>query len=116
MNGHDKSGGEDTTREMRASVREIFLHALEESSVERGFNRRISYERGILQVGDDLYDLATFSRLFVVSFGKAAHSGLNSLVTRLGSGAGATGIPNVPKIVASRGFNTKLANWPSFVG
>ena len=32
------------------------------------------YERGILQVGDDLYDLGTFSRIFVVSLGKAAHA------------------------------------------
>ena len=63
-----------------------FQHALEESSIERGFSRNLHYERGILQVGEDLYDLGTFSRVFVVSFGKAAHSSLEALITRLGAG------------------------------
>lgn len=77
---------------MLAAAREIFHHALEESSIERGFSRNLHYERGILQVGEDLYDLGTFSRVFVVSFGKAAHSSLEALTTRLGAGVGATGI------------------------
>jgi hydroxypyruvate reductase len=77
---------------MLATAREIFDHALEESSIERGFSRHLHYERGILQVGEDLYDLGTFSRVFVVSFGKAAHSSLEALTTRLGAGVGATGI------------------------
>ena len=75
---------ECTTREMRAIAREIFQYALEESSIERGFSRKLHYERGILQVGEDLYDLGTFSRVFVVSFGKAAHTSLEALITRLG--------------------------------
>jgi hydroxypyruvate reductase len=92
----DAADSECITREMRDSAREIFRHALEESSIECGFDRKLNYERGILQVGGDLYDLATFSRIFVVSFGKAAHSSLESLITRLGSGAGATGIVCAP--------------------
>lgn len=90
--------------EMRTTAREIFQHALEESSIERGFSRKLNYERGILQVGDDLYDLGTFSRLFVVSFGKAAHSSLEALVSRLGAGAGATGIVCAPTLPQSQVF------------
>ena len=87
---------------MRAIAREIFQHALEESSIERGFSRNLHYERGILQVGEDLYDLGTFSRVFVVSFGKAAHSSLEALTTRLGAGVGANGIVCAPTRPAHR--------------
>jgi glycerate 2-kinase len=83
-------------RQMCAIAREIFQHALEESSIERGFSRKLNYERSILQVGDDLYDLSSYSRVFVVSFGKAAHSSLEALMTRLGAGVGATGIVCAP--------------------
>ena len=103
MFASDKAGYcECTAREMRAIAREIFQHALEESSIERGFSRRLHYERGILQVGEDLYDLGTFSRVFVVSFGKAAHSSLEALITRLGAGVGASGIVCAPTLPASQ--------------
>ncbi len=82
------ASNESATREMCAIAREIFQHALEESSIERGFSRNLHYERSILQVGDDLYDLGTFSRIFVVSFGKGAHSSLEALINRLGAGPG----------------------------
>jgi hydroxypyruvate reductase len=90
--------------EMRIIAREIFQHALEESSIERGFNRRVHYERSILQVGDDLYDLSTFSRVFVVSFGKAAHTSLDALISRLGAGVGASGIVSAPTLPGSQIF------------
>jgi len=101
---NEAATAECMTREMRAIAREIFRNALEESSIERGFSRKVQYERGILQVGDDLYDLGTFSRLFVVSFGKAAHSSLEALVTRLGSGAGAAGIVCAPTVPSAQVF------------
>ena len=87
---------ECTSREMRAITQEIFQHALEESSIERGFSRNLYYERGILQVCDDLYDLDAFSKLFVVCFGKGAHSSLEALMARLGAGTGASGIVCAP--------------------
>jgi hydroxypyruvate reductase len=91
-------------REMRASAREIFKHALKESSIECGFSRNLHYERGILRVGADLYDLGTYSRVFVVSFGKAAHSSLEALISRLGSGVGAAGIVCAPTLPKSQVF------------
>jgi hydroxypyruvate reductase len=90
------AGGECVQREMRDTAREIFRHALEECSVERAFGRKLHYERGILQVGDDLYDLGTFSRIFVVSIGKAAHASVASLRHKLGDGVELNGIVAAP--------------------
>jgi hydroxypyruvate reductase len=91
-------------REMRATAREIFQHALDESGIERGFARNLHYERGVLQVGEDLYDLSTFSKLFVVSFGKGAHSSLEALISRLGAGTGVSGIVCAPTLPAAQVF------------
>ncbi len=105
MTALDKSAAYDTAaREMCDIAREIFQHALEESSIERGFSRNVHYERSILQVGEDLYDLGTFSRVFVISFGKAAHSSLEALITRLGAGTGATGIVSAPTLPGPQFF------------
>jgi glycerate 2-kinase len=90
------SGAEDIGRQMRERARAIFGHALAECSVERGFERKVYYERGVLQVGDDLFDLSAFSRIFVTSFGKAAHSSLQALVARLGTGVESGGIVSAP--------------------
>jgi len=97
-------GIQSTSREMRAIAREIFQHALEESGIERGFSRNLHYERGMLQVGEDLYDLGKFSRLFVVCFGKGAHSSLEALMSRLGAGTGATGIVCAPTLPVAQVF------------
>ncbi len=58
---------------MRSATREIFLHALSEASIEKAFDRQVHYERGVLRVCDDLYDLKSHSRVVSVAFGKAAH-------------------------------------------
>jgi len=78
--------------EMRQLARGAFLHALERSTIESAFDHHLHYERGILQVGEDLYDLPAFSRIFVVSIGKAANTAVDSLMKRLGGGLGVTGI------------------------
>lgn len=95
---------ESKAREMRASAREIFRHALDESSIESGFNRNVHYERSILRVGSDLYDLGTYSRIFVVAFGKGAHTSLEALISRLGAGVGAAGIVCAPTLPTSQIF------------
>jgi glycerate 2-kinase len=79
-------------REIRFVAREVFLHALAESSISKAFDRHVGFERGVLRVGDDLYDLSSFTRVFVVSIGKAAHTMVESLMERLGPGVGVTGI------------------------
>ena len=69
---------------MRIVVRRLFEQALAESSVERAFQRRVVCERGVLRICEDLYDLSSHQRVFVVSIGKAAHSMVNALATQAG--------------------------------
>ena len=71
---------------MRAVAREIFLHALAESSIEKAFERNVEYGRGVLRIGEDLHDLASYNRVRVVSIGKAAHAMAEALAAKVGSG------------------------------
>ncbi|HEY4661305.1 MAG TPA: DUF4147 domain-containing protein, partial [Terriglobales bacterium] len=64
---------------MKEIARHIFDHAMRESSIGRAFARHVHCEHGVFRVCDDLYDLNSFSRVFVISIGKAAHSILTAL-------------------------------------
>jgi glycerate 2-kinase len=70
---------------MRATAREIFQAALKNASIESAFARHVYCERGILRICDDLYDLNSYERVFVVSIGKAAHTMAAALEARVGS-------------------------------
>jgi hydroxypyruvate reductase len=72
-------------RHMRQVARDIFTSALENASIENAFARHVSCDRGILRIGDDLHDLDSFSRVFVVSIGKAAHTMVEALEAQVGS-------------------------------
>ncbi|MGA2990790.1 MAG: DUF4147 domain-containing protein [Candidatus Korobacteraceae bacterium] len=78
--------------EMRATALGIFMHALAESSIPKTFDRGLGYERGVLRAGEDLYDIASFTRIFVVAIGKAAHTMVRALSERLGPGSGISGM------------------------
>jgi glycerate 2-kinase len=71
-------------RQMRDAAREIFRHALAEASIPRAFARHVHYERGILRICEDLYDLQAYSRVFVVSLGKASHTMVEALAAHVG--------------------------------
>ncbi len=77
-----------TDSTMRALARDIFLHALGESSIEKAFARHVHYDRGVLRVCDDLYDLRSYSRVFVVSLGKAGHQMAEVLALQAGTTVG----------------------------
>ena len=77
-----------TPESARAVAREIFLHALAGSSIEKAMERHVSYERGVLRVGDDLHDLAGYSRVLAISFGKAGHRMAASLAAEVGPAVG----------------------------
>jgi len=70
---------------MRSLARDIFSHALTESSVEKAFARHISYERGVLRVCEDLYPLSSYSHVQAISFGKAGHRMAEILSRMLGT-------------------------------
>ncbi|MGA7909739.1 MAG: DUF4147 domain-containing protein, partial [Candidatus Sulfotelmatobacter sp.] len=61
-------------RRMRDTAGEIFRRGLTEASISRAFTRHVHCERGILRVCEDLYDLQSYSRVLVVSIGKAGHT------------------------------------------
>ena len=69
---------------MKEIARHIFDHAMRESTVSRAFYRHINCERGVLRICEDLYDLNSFNRVFVISMGKAAHSMLTALHEQTG--------------------------------
>ena len=71
-------------REMRHTAREIFLNALREASIDKGFARHVHCERGVLRVCDDLYDLQAYSRVLVISIGKAGHTMVEALASQVG--------------------------------
>ncbi len=64
---------------MREIARHIFDHAMREPSISQAFARSVQCERGLLRICEDLYDLNSFDRLFVISIGKAAHTMLAAL-------------------------------------
>ncbi|HSE48541.1 MAG TPA: DUF4147 domain-containing protein [Terriglobales bacterium] len=88
---------EKLAHDMRATARDIFLHALAETSIAKAFERHVSYSRGILRVCDDLYDLGAYNRIFVLALGKAAHTMLEALASQVGPGlAGIVAAPTDP--------------------
>lgn len=64
---------------MREIARHVFDHALREASIGRAFSQHISCDRGVLRICEDIYDLNSYSRVFIISIGKAAHSMLAAL-------------------------------------
>jgi hydroxypyruvate reductase len=71
--------------EMRETARGIFFHALAASSISRAFERHVHCERGILRICQDLYDLQSYSRVQVISIGKAGHTMVEALAAQIGT-------------------------------
>jgi glycerate 2-kinase len=69
---------------MKEIARHIFDHALRETSISHAFSRHVHCDRSVLRICEDLYDLNSYSRLFVISLGKAAHSMLTALHEQTG--------------------------------
>src|SRR5882762_3293977 len=81
MSTADLSTGSD----LKPLARQIFAHALAEASIARAFDRHVDLERGgVLRVGDDLFDLNSYSRRFVVAIGKAANTMVEALAAKTG--------------------------------
>lgn len=89
---------------MRQGARNIFLHALKEASIERGFVRHVHYERGILRVCEDLYNLHSYSSVLVISLGKAAHTMVEALSQRVGTSLQGIVASSVQPLTQVRGF------------
>jgi glycerate 2-kinase len=71
-------------RQMRDTAREIFHRALAEASIAQAYARHVHCERGVLRVCEDLYHLSAYSRVLVVSIGKAGHTMVDALTRQVG--------------------------------
>jgi glycerate 2-kinase len=98
------SSGENVSAAVRLTARRIFDCALAEASIEKAFPRHVSCERGVLRVRDDLYDLHAYSRVFVVSIGKAAHTLVEALEMQAGSRFEGVVASSVEPVSQVRGF------------
>ena len=77
--------GEIEFRSMREKALHVFQHALAEASIARGFARHVHCERGVLRIREDLYHLDSYSRVLVVSLGKAGHTMVEALSEQVGA-------------------------------
>jgi glycerate 2-kinase len=80
-------GDSDLFIQMRARARQIFLNALAEASIAKGFAQHVHCERGVLRIREDLYDLHSYSRVLVISIGKAGHTMVEALAQQMGESA-----------------------------
>src|SRR5271170_278761 len=91
-------------RRMREVAREIFTSALKNASIERAFARNVHCDRRVLRIGDDLHDLDSYHRIFVVSIGKAAHTMASALEAQVGSSLEGIVASSVETTSQVRGF------------
>jgi glycerate 2-kinase len=78
---------ESQFRQMRDTARKIFRQALAEASIAKAFVRHVHCERGVLRVCEDLYHLQVYSRVLVISIGKAGHTMAEALAQQVGESA-----------------------------
>jgi glycerate 2-kinase len=100
-------------RAMRTSAREIFRCALAEASIANAFARHVHCERGLLRVREDLYDLHSYSRVLVVSFGKAGHTMVEALAAQVGSSLEGIVASSIAPTTQVRGFRYFHGGHPS---
>ncbi len=103
-------------RRMRDAAREIFTAALKNASIENAFARNVHFERRVLRIGDDLYDLDSYNRVFVVSIGKAAHTMAAALDAQLGSSLEGIVASSVEPAIQVRGFRYFRGGHPTPTG
>ncbi|MGO9087646.1 MAG: glycerate kinase [Candidatus Sulfotelmatobacter sp.] len=98
------SAREERFRRMRETARSIFQHALAEASIRRAFARHVDCDRGVLRVREDLFDLHSYSGVFVVSLGKAGHTMVEALAERVGASLEGIVASSVQPAAQVRGF------------
>lgn len=99
--------------EMRQTARDIFQQALAGASISRAFARHVHCERGVLRVSEDLYDLHSFSRVLVVSMGKAAHTMVEALAEQIGASLEGIVASSVQPSAQAHGFRYFIGGHPT---
>jgi hydroxypyruvate reductase len=91
-------------RHMRDVARDIFTTALKNASIESAFARNVHCERRVLRIAEDLHDLDSYNRVFVVSIGKAAHTMVAALEAQVGGSLEGIVASSVEPASQVRGF------------
>jgi hydroxypyruvate reductase len=105
--------GENKFGTMRDTARRIFQHALAQASIAKGFARNVHCERGIMRICDDLYDLHSYSRVLVVSLGKAGHTMVEALSHQVGASLEGIVASSVQPATQLRGFRYFCGGHPT---
>lgn len=100
-------------REMRDTARSIFRAALDQASIATAFSRHVNSDRGVLRVCEDLFDLQTYSRVFVVSIGKAAHTMVEALSAQIGTSLEGIVASSIEPATQLRGFRYFCGGHPT---
>ena len=79
----------------------------------RRFARHVHCDRGVLRVCEDLYDLHFYSRVLVVSLGKAAHTMVEALAHKSESSLEGIVATSVEPAAQVRGFRYFLGGHPT---
>jgi glycerate 2-kinase len=95
---------ESQFRAMRETVRAIFRTVLAEASIAKAFERHVHFERGLLRVREDLYDLQSYSSVRVISIGKAGHTMVEALAGQVGETLEGIVASSVEPVTQVRGF------------
>ena len=103
---------DEQRRAMRAAARAIFGQALAEASIAKAFARHVHCERGLLRVREDLYDLHSYSRVLVVSLGKAGHTMVEALAAQVGYSLEGVVASSVEPVAQLRGLQYFLGGHP----
>jgi glycerate 2-kinase len=86
MSDADRAAIFDSTRQgAHQAALDIFRETLANASIGKAFARHVNCDRGVLRVREDLFDLQSYSQVFVVSLGKAAHTMIEALAGQVGS-------------------------------
>jgi glycerate 2-kinase len=85
MSDADRAATFDSTRQgARQAALDIFRETMANASIGKAFARHVNCDRGVLRVREDLFDLQSYSQVFVVSLGKAAHTMVEALTEQAG--------------------------------
>lgn len=95
---------DSTFRQMREADRSIFREALANASISRAFERHVNCDRGVLRVREDLFDLHSYSRLLVMSLGKAGQTMVEALAEQIGGSLEGIVASSVSPAMQLRGF------------
>ena len=100
-------------RSMRQTARDIFREAMANASIGKAFARHVHCGRGVLRVREDLFDLHSYSRVLVLSLGKAANTMVEALAEQTGASLEGIVASSVAPSAQVHGFQYFLGGHPT---